>query len=378
MKIEQVSGAGAGLTARGYRPEEVIVEAGSEQGPIFENLRRSLADLAFTFVERADEFFLRLRGAEDPLGMGKRYLLLTRHQGDFIKKCPGSEGSVCCNYFVINFASNCPMECSYCYLQDYPAHNTALKIFSNVEDLLGEARSLFARQRGFFFRVGTGEITDSLALDPFIGFSEQIVPFFAEQPNALLELKTKSRCVDRLVALDPKDRVVASWSMNPQAVIDADEHGTASFEERIEAARRCQEAGYRLGFHFDPMVEYANWEEDYRGMVEKLFSVLDPRRMAWISLGVLRTTPNLKRIMRGRFPASRLISGEQVLAPDGKLRYFHPLRVSMYRKMLRWIRQGSPTVFVYLCMESKEVWEQVFGFSPSCEMEIGRRMTAGM
>ena len=63
-----------------------------------------------------------------------------------------------------------------------------------------------------------------------------------------------------------------------------------------------------------------------------------------------------------------------VLCPDRKLRYFQPLRVGMYRKMLRWIRSASPTVFVYLCMESKEVWQQVFGFAPSCEKELGNQM----
>jgi spore photoproduct lyase len=268
------------------------------------------------------------------------------------------------------------MDCSYCYLQDYLAHNPALKVFSNVEDLLGEAHELFSRQRRFFFRVGTGEITDSLALDPYIGFSEQIVPFFAEQPNAFLELKTKSDCVENLLHLDPKEKVVVSWSMNPQRVIDQDEHLTASFEERLLAAYRCQQAGYKLGFHLDPIIEYSGWEEDYREMVERIFTVVDYRRIAWVSMGVLRNTPNLKRIMRQRFPSTRLLSGEQVLCPDGKMRYFHPLRVSIYRKMLQWIRNASPTVFVYLCMESREVWEQVFGFSPSCEKELGNQMIA--
>ena len=357
-----------------YRPEEVIVEAGSEKSPIFRNLRRALPDVPFTFVDHPQLSWSSFSSAEDPFGKGKRQLFLQRHRGDFLKKCPGSEGQVCCNYFVINFASNCPMECSYCYLQEYLAENPALKVFSNVDDLLGEADQLLSKHRRFFFRIGTGEITDSLALDPYIGFCAEVVPFFAEQPNVLLELKTKSDRVEGLLDLDPKGRVVVSWSMNPQRVIDADEQLTASFEERVAAARRCQEAGYKLGFHFDPMIEYPGWEEDYRGMVERIFSMVDHRRIAWISMGVLRNTPGLKRIMRERFPDSRLVSGEQVLCPDSKMRYFQPLRVGMYRKMLRWIRAASPTVFVYLCMESKEVWEQVFGFAPSCEKELGNQM----
>lgn len=357
---------------RNYTPTEVIVEASSEQSPIYRNLKRAFPQVPFTLVEDARAVGRSPSGRNDLFGEGKRKLLLARHRGEFLKKCPGSEGQVCCNYFVINFASNCPMDCSYCYLQEYLADNPALKVFSNVDDLLREADELFSRQRKFFFRIGTGEIADSLALDPYIGFCAEVVPFFAEQPNVLLELKTKSDCVEGLLKLDPKERVVVSWSMNPQKVIDADEHGTASLDERLAAARRCQAAGYKLGFHFDPIVEYAGWEEDYRDMVEKVFAAVDHRRIAWISMGVLRTTPGLKRTMRSRFPASCLPAGEQVLCPDGKMRYFQPLRVAMYRKMLGWIRAASPIVFVYLCMESREVWQQVFGFAPSCEKELGR------
>jgi spore photoproduct lyase len=358
-----------------FHPQEVVVEVGSEQSPIFRNLRRAFPNVPFTFVEDPQSFASSLHRSSDPLGEGKRKLFLARHKGDFLKKCPGSDGQVCCNYFVINFASNCPMECSYCYLQEYLADNPALKVFSNVDDLIREADDLLTRHRKFFFRIGTGEITDSLVLDPYIGFCAEVIPFFAEQTNVLLELKTKSDRVEGLLSLDPKGRVVVSWSMNPQRVIERDEHLTASFEERLAAARRCQAAGYKLGFHFDPMIEYPGWEEDYREMVERIFSTLDHRRISWISMGVLRNTPGLKRIMRGRFPSTRLLSGEQVLCPDGKMRYFQPLRVSMYRKMLGWIRGASPTVFVYLCMESKEVWERVFGFAPSCEKELGNRLT---
>jgi spore photoproduct lyase len=357
---------------KNFEPQEILVEPGSEQSPIFRNLKQAFPKVPFSFTDQ-----LRREAsppASDIFGQGKRKLFLTRHRGEFLKKCPGSEGQVCCNYFVINFASNCPMECSYCYLQEYLADNPALKVFSNVDNLLSEAEEMLGRHRKFFFRIGTGEITDSLALDPYIGFCAEVVPFFAEQPNVLLELKTKSDCVDGLVKLDPKERVVVSWSMNPQKVIDADEQGTATLEERIAAAARCQEAGYKLGFHFDPMVEYAGWKGDYRDMVARIFAAVDHRRIAWISMGVLRTTPGLKRVMRLRFPASRLPTGEQVLCPDGKLRYFQPLRVDMYRTMLRWIRAASPIVFVYLCMESKEVWEQVFGFAPSCEKELGSRL----
>lgn len=360
-----------------FEPKEVVVEAGSENSPIFRNLKKSLPHIPFTFVEEVQPRASALLAGRDPVATGKGRLFLMRHKGDFLKKCPGSDGQVCCNYFVINFASNCPMDCSYCFLQEYLADNPALKVFSNVDDLVSEAAGLLGRHRGFFFRMGTGEVADSLALDPYIGFSKEVIPFFAEQPNVLLELKTKSDRVEDLLALDPKGRVLVSWSMNPQRVIEMDEHRTASLEERLAAARRCEGAGYRLGFHFDPIIEYPGWERDYREMVEKIFSTVDPQRVSWVSMGVLRTSPGLKRAMRERFPSTRLLTGEQVLCPDGKMRYFQPLRVGIYRKMLGWIRNLAPTTLVYLCMESREVWRQVFGFAPSCEKELGSRMALG-
>jgi spore photoproduct lyase len=362
-----------------FLPEELIVEHGSASSPIYANLQRTLPHVPVRFVDRIGSDAGTTSTQGDRFGAAKNKLYLSHHRGDFLKKCPGSDGQVCCNYFVLNFASNCPMDCSYCYLQEYLLDNVALKVFSNVADMIDETDRTLQKHREVFFRIGTGEITDSLALEPYTGMVRELIPYFAEQPNVLLELKTKSDYVDSLLGVDPKGRVVVAWSMNPQRVIDLDEHGTASFDERLAAARRCQGAGYRLGFHFDPMIEYRGWETDYQTMIEQVFSTIDWRRVSWLSLGVLRQTPGLKRMMRERFPQNELLTGEQVLCPDGKMRYFQPLRVDMYRKMVTWIRRAAPTVKIYLCMESREVWHQVFGFAPACEKDLGNQMApAGM
>jgi spore photoproduct lyase len=98
------------------------------------------------------------------------------------------------------------MDCSYCYLQEYLHDNASLKVFGNIDDLIAEADRTLTKHRGMFFRIGTGELTDSLALEPYTGTVGELIPYFAEQPNVLLELKTKSDCVDSLLNLDPKER----------------------------------------------------------------------------------------------------------------------------------------------------------------------------
>src|SRR5574337_285836 len=61
------------------------------------------------------------------------------HRGTFMQYCPaGTPGLTCCRYLVVSFASNCPFDCRYCFLQQYLANNAAVKAYANVEDGLAE------------------------------------------------------------------------------------------------------------------------------------------------------------------------------------------------------------------------------------------------
>ena len=147
-----------------FQPEEVIVEQGSETSPIYRNLRRSLPNVPFRFVDEVVRRNGDRSSIMDHFGAAKKKLYLAKHKGEFFKKCPGSDGQVCCNYFVINFASNCPMDCSYCYLQEYLADNSDLTVFSNVGDLIDEADRVLRKHRGMFFDAKSSRISSSQLL----------------------------------------------------------------------------------------------------------------------------------------------------------------------------------------------------------------------
>ena len=245
-----------------YKPSEILIERGEEDAPVVERTLARLPEVPARIVDKDWERQGVESNTTDSFATGKRRLLFTRQRATFLEHCPaGTPGLVCRNYLVVSLISNCPMDCSYCFLQEYLANNPTLKVFTNVADLLREVATVVDRQPWRQFRIGTGELSDSLALDPVLGFSGDLVPFFAERKNALLELKTKSDCVDGLITLDPKDRVVVSWSLTPPEVVEKEEHNTASFGARLEAARRVQMAGYKLGFHFDPLIEYPGWKK---------------------------------------------------------------------------------------------------------------------
>jgi len=113
------------------------------------------------------------------------------------------------------------------------------------------------------------------------------------------------------------------------------------------------------------MVIYDGCHEEYEDVVDQIFSAIKPEQVVWISLGTFRFIPALKSIIQKRFPDTKLVYGEFITGLDGKMRYFKPLRIQLYRRIVSRIRQTAPSVFVYFCMEDDEVWQNCFGYLPS-------------
>ncbi len=298
------------------------------------------------------------------LTIGKRHLLLCRNKGRFFKPCPGTREYQCCGYHVLNIGMNCPMDCVYCILQAY-LNNPWLSLFVNIEDLFDELDAELQLHPDQTYRIGTGEFTDSLALDSLTGLSRHLVNYFKGRENCVLELKTKSDVVDNLLDIEHGGRVVMAWSLNSPQVMRREEIRTAGFEQRLQAARKCAEKGYRLAFHFDPIIYHAGWEDGYRDTIRKLFNAVPADQIAWISLGALRFIPQLKTIATDRFAGSRFFYQEFIEGLDGKSRYFIDQRIDMYRVLVDELHNNaSSQTCIYFCMESDLVWQQVFGYKP--------------
>jgi len=180
----------------------------------------------------------------------------------------------------------------------------------------------------------------------------------------VLELKTKSNRVRNLLQQNNTENIIVSWSVNPQTVIDLEEKGTPGIRERLEAARLCQEKGYRIGIHLDPIILFPGWETAYAELVRELFSALRPSAIEWVSLGGFRYRPGLKQIIKERHAHTRLFTGEHIASKDGKYRYLRPLRNRAYHTLHGYLKQYSAELKIYMCMETKEVWEGVTGELP--------------
>ena len=357
-----------------FYPETIFIDESIVDHPLTLRTLLQFPDTPIEYNTSVEEAIQMIqKNSSDVFGAGKRNLILTRFKGSFLKKCPGiSPGMVCCNYYVVNLFKNCIYDCSYCFLQDFLENNPLLVAYVNIEDLLEELDHTFSAHPDRKFRVGTGELADSLALDEVIPYSQQLIPFFNQRENAVLELKTKSNCVKNLLNQDSTKNVIVSWSLNPQVVIEQEEKGTPNLEQRLEAARLCANKGYKIGMHFDPIIISPDWERAYHDMIKRIFEVLSPKQIEWISLGSFRFRRSLKKIINERHKNTRLFTGEHIASKDGKHRYLRPLRNEAYKNLRQLLKSISSGLDVYVCMETKEIWEGVTGKMPRSDEKLDK------
>jgi len=314
-------------------------------------------------------------GLADSFAAGKRRMVIMHRRSPFLMACPaGSAKFACCGYLVLTLASNCPMDCSYCFLQEYVADNPGFQVYANYEDAFAEIDKLSATAPARHFRIGTGELADSLAMDSVTGLSIDLVNFFSAREKLTLEFKTKTHEIENLLTLDPRGRVLVSWTLSPRRVFEACEHRTASPSERIAAARRVLDAGYRVAFHLDPIIAYPDAEHDYVELMEELFSTIAPAKISFLSMGGLRMTPGLRAAARRRFPKDAMLVGEDVLAEDGRYRTFATMRIRLYKILADKFKTAGAEIPSYLCMENSSVHERVFGAPALHPATAGERL----
>jgi spore photoproduct lyase len=305
---------------------------------------------------------------DEAISPSKRVLRVRRHAGAVLKPCTGRTDSLlCCNLRVLTQTVGCPLDCSYCVLQDYQ-NSSEIVVQADPADLLDDLARELAAQPRRLVRVCTGQVADSLALEPEVGFASEAVRRCATLPNVLLELKTKTDRVDELLELPHGGRTVISWSLSPAEVARVEERHAAPLEDRLAAAGRAAAAGYLVAFHLDPMIAVGDDAPGrHRELVVEALAAVPADRLAYVSLGTVRFLPRMRRTILSRFAGSRATLGELLPDVDGKLRLLAPLRVALYRAVAAEVAARCPEAFVYLCMEPRRVWRSALGSAGGLE-----------
>jgi len=359
IKIDRKSEE-CGVWTGELNPKKIFIEKNVRGGKWADNFIKKFSDVEIVEIKDLTEGLKKISyiSPENLYNLRRDHVFLTKTTSTFIKMCPCTKGCRRCGYWILNVGFGCPMDCSYCYLQTY-SNAPGIILSANVEDYYEHIEN-FDRKLTQKIRIGTGEFTDSLAFDEYTEYSTVLIPFFRNMKNLVLELKTKVNKIDNVLKTEPNDNVVISWSINTEKMAQKYERGASRVKARVQAALLAARRGYKIGFHFDPLIYYDGWEDEYRDAVEKLFSFDEIRKnTVWISLGTLRYTPGLKQTAEKRFSDNIMFyQGEFFADSDGKLRYKKNIRIGMYNKMISWIRSFKMDACIYLCMESEDVWQK--------------------
>jgi spore photoproduct lyase len=343
------------FSQKDFKPTRLYIEESVATEPFTQRVQQRLPQVPCERVTEIDALWAadRLSGA----------LLLARQRGPFLRFCPGTPKHICCLYENLDVAAGCDLGCRYCILQGY-LNTPCTTLYTNIGDMFTELDQALQHHPGQFHRIGTGELSDSMTFDHITDLSVDLVNYFARQDNAVIELKSKNVHIENLISLDHKRRAILSWSVNAEPICRSEEAGAPTLQDRLAAAKIVQEAGYRLGFHFDPMIYFDGWQNYYKETVDRIFSFARPENIAWISLGALRYPSAMDEIIREAHPDSNIVLGELLPGVDKKLRYFKSMRIEMFSQMYQWIKSYGYNDGVYLCMESDEIWSKSFGWSP--------------
>ncbi|MGL1936456.1 MAG: hypothetical protein OCD01_15605 [Fibrobacterales bacterium] len=277
-----------------------------------------------------------------------------------LQTCPAASKScgVCCDLKVLNVVENCGMTCTYCILQNnYEIAD--IYIPTNLKEKLAETHI----DPSETYRIGTGNSSDSLLWGNRGNILSDIFEWSAQYPNIILELKTKSNNIKYLLENDIPANTCVSFTINPQEVISNEEHGTASLEKRLGAARALADKGIKVGFHMHPMMYYQGFEKGYTDLVQMVMNMFTPDEVLWFSVGTITLIRGIEDTLRKSYTKSKLLQMPTEETPDNKITYTKDIRVKMYDVAFAALEPWKNKVFIYLCMEFDELWARYFDYT---------------
>ncbi len=273
-------------------------------------------------------------------------------------RCPvASPRTLCCNLQTLDAVDNCGYGCSYCSIQSF-FDGKQISFDRGFADKLKNL-TLDAEKT---YHIGTGQSSDSLMWGNSHGVLDAVIDFARANPNVILELKTKSANIGHLLRVDAPKNIICTWSLNTPTLIHHEEHGTASLDKRLDAARKVADAGYLVGFHFHPIVHYDRWQSDYQLVVEQLGALFKPEEVALVSMGTLTYIKSVIRDIRKRAIPTQILKMPMV-DTAGKQSYPDEIKLSLFTHVYNsFPASWKNNVFFYLCMENHRLWKPVFGY----------------
>ena len=302
----------------------------------------------------------------------QKYSFKTEEKDGFgLGLCPvASEKTRCCNLLTLDAVESCGFDCSYCSIQSFYNQNTI-----TFDSGFAEKLNNLELDHNKTYHIGTGQSSDSLMFGNREGILDALFKFANENPNVILEFKTKSDNIKYFLENDVPSNILCTWSLNTPTIIKNEEHLTLPLEKRISSARKLADKGVKVGFHFHPIVEYENYLAEYEDVYKQLLTNFRSDEVALISFGTLTFIKPVIKQLRDREFRSKITQMPFENA-SGKSSYPYETKLEMFKHAYESFKPWHKEVFFYLCMEEHSLWKDVFGYEYATNNDFERAMLA--
>jgi len=362
-----------------WKPKEIIIHESVKDDPITHYFLDQCLGTPVKYVTsglpneivKASEVLNQAKGGMlEKILLGKQVVFISPATQAVDTFTMPDDRMVCPHFERLKLASNgCFYQCDWCYLKlTYRAAFPFITIrvqYDRIKEQL--QKRLSGSQEPIIFN--SGELADSLSMEHLTRAGREFIPWFGQQKNGYLYMLTKSENVDRILDLPHKGHSIITWSLNEKEVSREFEIGTPSFERRLAAAKKVQEAGYRVRIRLDPIVPFEGWQEAYRGTIGRIFDAISPES---VTIGTLRfeegfykmrntffANPDLVKFVDGMVPmfSPKLFPGTK-RPKSGKYSFPEEKRAEIFSFVTAELRNYSDCP-IALCKEAATVWEKV-------------------
>ncbi|UKS30746.1 spore photoproduct lyase [Paenibacillus sp. HWE-109] len=215
--------------------------------------------------------------------------------------------------YAIPIATGCMGHCHYCYLQTTMGAKPYIRVYVNMDDILGASKQYIEEREPEITRFEAACTSDPVGLEHISGSLKELIEFMGQQEHGRLRFVTKYHHVDSLLDAKHNKHTRFRFSVNADYVIKNFEPGTSKFHERIEAAGKVAHAGYPLGFIIAPIIWHEGWEEGYAMLLERLHKELPADAASDLTFEMIqhRFTRTAKNIIEKRYPKTKLEMDEE-------------------------------------------------------------------
>jgi len=287
-------------------------------------------------------------GVKDLLGYGAFNWAKYNLKGD-----PNRHDKVCRPCWRIHLQNGCVHRCAYCGL------GGLLVAMVNVEEYcrhLGDIIERHPWQQTYLL----DDDGDPPCLEPEHGCLGCLIEYFGTLDSRYVVIHTKTWNTEWMRDLRHKGNTIIVWSISGPTQSRLIEPVAGTTEQRIEAARIAQEAGYQIRYKFKPIIPVLGWRDDAARAVQMVFERTKPDIISLCVFMWMDVDEMTRRIGADLLDPDclRAAREERDAVENTTAKPFPPrIRAEIYEHYLREIRKWDSDIPVSLSTENFSMWK---------------------